>query len=146
MYDRSRLPPSKQVPLDREREFLIAEPVDSEAEELRVLPAEGPSREELSRQIEPPPPLALPAVEVERPVQWSISDLLVVTTGVAISLAGGTWMPPQVFAAVLGLVTLIFLLIVHLHPPESRLAKVIWGTLVFAYILAVVAAVLPRRL
>ena len=70
--------------------------------------------------------------------------MLVVTTGLAVSLAGGTWMPPEVFAAVLGLVTLIGLLIVHLHPPESRFAKLVWGTLVLSYIVAVVTAVVRQ--
>jgi hypothetical protein len=144
MHDKPRLPASVQHPLDREREFLIAEPVQDEAEELRILPAEGPSREELSRQIEPPPPLDLRPAETRRPTQWSISDLLIVTTGLAVSFAGGTWMPPEVFAAVLGLVTMIGLLVVHLHPPESRLAKLVWGTLVLSYIIAVVTAVVRR--
>ena len=59
---------------------------------------------------------------VERP-QFRISDLLIVMVGAAVGLAGGTWIPADLFAAILGLVTLVGLLVVHLVPPRTRLAK-----------------------
>ena len=72
--------------------------------------------------------------------QFRISDLLIVMVGAAVGLAGGTWIPADIFAALLGLVTLIGLLIVHLIPPRSHTGKVIWATVVLAYVTAVSAA------
>ena len=73
--------------------------------------------------------------------QFSVGDLLILTVGVAVGLAGGSWMPTDVFAAVLGLCTLLGLLVVSWRPPRSHLGKVLWATLVLAYVIAVFAAV-----
>ena len=91
-------------------------------------------------KLEPPPP--------ERPgrPQFSVGDVMIVMVGVAVGLAGGTWMPPDIFAAVLGLLTLVGLLLVHLYPPETHLAKLIWASLVLAYVMAVFAALLKPAL
>jgi len=75
----------------------------------------------------------------QRP-QFRISDLLIVMVGAAVGLAGGTWMAADVFAAILGLATLVGLLIVHLQPPRTHFAKVVWATVVLAYVMAVGAA------
>jgi hypothetical protein len=72
--------------------------------------------------------------------QFRISDLLIVMVGAAVGLAGGTWIAADIFAALLGLLTLIGLLIVHLIPPQSHTGKVIWATVVLAYVTAVGAA------
>ena len=80
-----------------------------------------------------------PRADQLRP-QFRISDLLIVMVGAAVGLAGGTWIPANIFAALLGLVTLIGLLIVHLIPPRSHTGKVIWATVVLAYVTAVSAA------
>ena len=66
---------------------------------------------------------------------------MILMVGVAIGLAGGSWMPTDVFAATLGLLTLVGLLVVSWHPPETHLGKLIWATLVLAYVIAVFAAV-----
>jgi hypothetical protein len=73
--------------------------------------------------------------------QYSVADLLIVMVGVAVGLAGGSWMPTDVFAAMLGLLTLVGLLVVSWRPPQTHLGKVIWATLVVAYVMAVLAAV-----
>jgi hypothetical protein len=111
-------------------------------DEFRVLPPEGHSREELSHFLEPPPSFQPPPPEpVARP-QFTLGDVLVVMVGVAVGLAGGTWMPADHFAAIMGLVTLLSLLAVHLYPPESHLGKLIWATIVLAYVMAVLTALL----
>ena len=110
-------------------------------EDLVLLPPEGMSREELERQFAEP----LKIEPEPRPPKWpqfSIADVMIVMVGVAVGLAGGSWMPTDVFAAALGLVTLAGLLVVSWYPPESHLAKLLWATLVIAYVLAVLAAVL----
>jgi hypothetical protein len=96
---------------------------DSPQDDGPVLPPDGPPRQELA----------------QRP-QFSVGDVLIVMIGVAAGLAGGTWMPADIFAAILGLVTLLGLLAVHVHPPRSRLGKLLWATLVLAYVMAVLAA------
>jgi hypothetical protein len=72
--------------------------------------------------------------------QFRISDLLILMIGAAVGLAGGTWGPADLFAAILGLITLIGLLFVHLFPPRSRTGKLVWATVVLAYVMAVAAA------
>jgi hypothetical protein len=32
-------------------------------------------------------------------------------------------------------------MVVHIYPPETRLSKVLWGTLVMSYLISVVAAI-----
>lgn len=81
----------------------------------------------------------------DRP-RFSIGDLLIVTVGAAVGLAGGTWMPADLFAAILGLITLLSLLLVHLFPPRSRAGKVMWAALVVGYITAVLAALIRSTL
>ena len=78
--------------------------------------------------------------------RFSIFDLLIVTLGVAIGLAGGTWIAADLFAAILGLITLFGLLLVHLFPPQTRFGKLIWAALVLGYIAAVFAALLKSAL
>ena len=95
-----------------------------------------------ARQIDPPVEFVLPPPEPAGRSQFSIGDVMIVMIGVAVGLAGGTWMPADVFAAVLGLVTLVGLFLVHVYPPESHLGKLLWATLVLAYIMAVFAALL----
>jgi hypothetical protein len=73
--------------------------------------------------------------------QFSVADVMILMVGVAAGLAGGSWMPRDLFAAVLGLVTLVGLLVVSWHPPQTHVGRLIWGTLVLAYVIAVAAAV-----
>jgi|GEM_PF-2958606 hypothetical protein len=110
-------------------------------DDFRLLPPEGHSREELSQLLKPPPTFQPPPEIAARP-QFTVADVLVVMVGVAVGLAGATWMRPDYFAAVMGLVTLVGLLAVHLWPPESHLGKLIWATIVMAYVMAVLTALL----
>ncbi|MDX1944769.1 MAG: hypothetical protein SFU86_05120 [Pirellulaceae bacterium] len=117
-------------------------PTSDPADEFPLRPLDCPSREQWSARLEPPPQPVLPPAEPPRRPQFSVGEVMIVMVGVAVGLAGGTWMPADIFAASLGLVTLFGLLVVHMHPPESRLAKLIWATLVLAYVMAVFAALL----
>ena len=141
MIDKPQLPPSPQASLDREQELILAQPVDEAADDnFPLQPSDCPSREQFSRGHEPIrlPELPLP----HRPrFQFSMSDLMIVTLGVATGLAGGSWISAELFAAVLGLVTLVGLMLVHANPPETHTGRLLWGTLVMAYVIAVAAAV-----
>lgn len=111
-------------------------------EDLVILPPEGPSREEIEYSLSPLPEYVPPPKPPSARPQFSLADVMMVTFAVAAGLAGGSWMPSDVFAAVLGLITLIGLLVVHLHPPETHAAKLVWAALVIAYVMAVFAALL----
>ncbi len=110
-------------------------------DEFKLRPPEGLGREKIEKSLDPP--LAVMPVEALRKneYQFRLTDILIVTAGVGLGLAGGSWMPRDIFAAVLGLITLLGLMLVHVYPPESRLGKVLWGTLVMAYLISVVAAI-----
>jgi hypothetical protein len=138
----NELPPEPQLELKPALPEKVVQPADTPADELVVQPAEGLSREELSRQLEPPPAIVIPPTEIAGHSQFSIRDVMIVMVGVAVGLAGGTWVRADVFAAVLGLVTLLGLVLVHIYPPESHTGKLLWATLVLAYIVAVFAALL----
>lgn len=112
------------------------------SDEFVLRPPDGPGRERIERFLDPPPQLPPDPPPKPSEYQFRLTDLLIVTAGVAVGLAGGSWMRRDVFAAVLGLVTLLGLMAVHIYPPESRLGKVIWGTLVLAYLVSVGAAIL----
>jgi hypothetical protein len=94
-----------------------------EGDDFRLAPPDCPSREDWQRRLAPPVALEpTPPPPSEWP-RFGITDLLVVTAGAAIGLAGGTWMPADLFAAILGLATLVGLLLVHLFPPSREWAS-----------------------
>ncbi len=111
-------------------------------DDVRLLPPEGRSSEEMAQLLDPPAPFQPPPNEPAARPQFSVGDVLIVMVGVAVGLAGGTWMRPDHFAAIMGLVTLLGLLAVHLYPPETHFGKLIWATIVLAYVMAVLTALL----
>ena len=109
-------------------------------DQFHLQPPEGHSRHELSQLIDPPPDNRPPPPEPAARPQFSLMDLLILMIGVGAGLAGGTWMRSDLFAAVMGLVTLLGLLMVHVYPPETHVGKLVWATIVLAYVTAVLAA------
>lgn len=114
----------------------------TDEEELRIRPAEGPSREEISRQLEPLGNYVPQPDERAQRLQFTIADVLVLMSAMSLGLAGGTWVPVQLFAAVMGLVMLCGLVIVHVYPPEAHWARLLWWSLGLAYTVSVLVAVL----
>jgi len=115
--------------------------VQGSPDEFRLAQPDCPSRDDWQRALQPPRSLPAPDPPAPRH-QYSVGELMILMIGVAAGLAGGSWMPTDVFAALLGLCTLVGLLVVSWNPPETRLGKLIWATLVLAYVVAVFAAVL----
>jgi hypothetical protein len=114
-------------------------------EEFRLKQPDCPSRQEKLQEFDPLPSLpAVPAAAAPA-FQYSVFDLMIVMVGIAGGLAGGTWMPSDVFAALLGLVTLVGLALIHFVPPESHFARLLWGTLVLSYVVAVGAAIFKGK-
>lgn len=115
-------------------------PTPTPADEFVLRPPDGPGRQAIELFLDPPKiPESPPPAANE--YQFRLTDLLIVTAGVGLGLAGGSWMPRDMFAAILGLVTLLGLMLVHLYPPETRQSKVLWGTLVLSYLISVAAAI-----
>jgi hypothetical protein len=111
-------------------------------DDFKLRPPDGPGRERIERFLEPSPLAAMPVDPPPKSeYQFRLTDILIVTAGVGLGLAGGSWMPRDIFAAILGVITLIGLMVVHIYPPETRLSKVLWGTLVMSYLISVVAAI-----
>ena len=122
-------------------EFVIHPAADCDSESVVLQPPDCPSHDDWSRHLNrPSEPEPLPPPAPRWP-QFSLSDIMILTIGVAAGLAGGSWMPTDVFAAVLGLATLVGLLVVSWQPPETHLGKVIWATMVISYMVAVGAAI-----
>ena len=115
-------------------------PNDEADEQFRLRPPDCPSREEQLLEFEPFPPLPAVPIPAAPTFQFTVFDLMIVMVGVAGGLAGGTWMPSDIFAAILGLVTLLGLALIHFFPPESHFAWLMWRTLILAYLVAVGAA------
>jgi hypothetical protein len=113
----------------------------AKVDDVVLRPPDCPSREELERGFREPVQLPAPEPVQQPPLQFSVRDLMILMVGVAAGLAGGTWMPTDVFAAILGLATLAGLLLVSWRPPETHLGKMIWASFVVAYFLAVLVAV-----
>jgi hypothetical protein len=111
-------------------------------DDFRLAQPDCPSREDWPRRLEPQIAIVPPPSPPSEWPRFGITDLLAVTTGAALGLAGGTWMRPDLFAAILGLFTLLGLLLVHLFPPQTRLGKMLWAALVVGYITAVVATLI----
>ena len=117
-------------------------PENETGDQFRLRPPDCPSREAKLHELDPPHPLPVFTIPTAPPFQFTVFDVMIVMIGVAGGLAGGTWMPSDIFAALLGLVTLLGLAIVHFIPPQSHFAQLMWGTLVLAYVVAVGGAIL----
>lgn len=124
----------------------MPEESSADSDDFTLRPPDGPGRERIERFLDPPPQLPPDPPPKTSEYQFRLTDLLIITAGVGLGLAGGSWMRRDIFAAVLGVVTLLGLMLVHIYPPESRLGKVVWGTLVLAYLVSVGAAILRPAL
>jgi hypothetical protein len=115
-------------------------PPAANADELNLLPPDCTSRAEAEQRRRLPIKLPQRPPAPRPKLQFSIRELFIVMMAVSVSLAGGNWMPADIFAAVLGLATLAGLFVVTWNPPETRVGKLMWAILIIAYLIAVITA------
>ena len=78
----------------------------------------------------------------ENKFRCSIADLMILTFGISLGMAGGTWIHPGLFSLLLGLIMLGGLAIYNIDPPETHRMKIAWASLLAGYISSVIAAMI----
>ncbi len=109
-----------------------------EAEE-RLLPVEGPSAEELARDPRPAAPLSAPP---EEHPTFTLRDVFLAITVVAVGLALARFAPPAWLALVVGITTVVVLLGFPLFGGEERIKVLAALILLALYASLALAAVL----
>ena len=74
-------------------------------------------------------------------VSFSLWELIVTTTFIAVGLAGVSWLPPGVFAGLSGLLALAFLIFLNRLTEPSRGLLLVGWTVIIVYISAAVMSV-----
>jgi hypothetical protein len=119
---------------------------DDDAMAQRIAPPEGKSAAEIRAEIAAS---ELPAVELAEkwraafesttePTRFSLGEMLAVVTIVSLAMAGVRWLPPPLFAGIVGFAMFGWLIWLSLWSIEARVAKLIWWSLLVAYLLALV--------
>jgi hypothetical protein len=120
----------------------------AEGEQFEVAPAEGKSLAQINLEQMPKPPDADDAEPIdeeksERPLQFSLRELLVLLTFAAIGLAIVRWLPAGYFAGASGLVAFIALLVGQFWKPKSFVVRaLIWAVVTVYFFAALGAAVI----
>lgn len=119
-----------------------------ETHDIRVAPAEAPSREEAERAMHERPKLPLSDADRQviddqtRRVRFNIRELLATTTVIAIGLAGVRWLPMGWFAGLSGIVVLAMLLALIFREHVSREFRLVIVALIAVYLTAVAATLI----
>ena len=122
-----------------------------EDEKLEVAPVEGKSLAQINLEERPEPEdrddAELTGSEnSERPLQFSLRDLLVLLTFAAIGLAIVRWLPAEYFAGASGFVAFIALLVARVWNPKSFVVRaLIWAVVTTYFFAALGAAVMQWR-
>jgi len=72
----------------------------------------------------------------DSPTQFSLRDLFVLTTIVAVELAGLRWFGSRGLAAVIGFAAVVWLFIIAVYQLKSPFGRLLFWSLVIGYILA----------
>ena len=130
---------------DRDR---VMEGVDHEqTEDVRLQPPTGKSRSEVAAEMimeDAAKSISAQRLETE-PVeraQFSIRDMLLLTTCGAIGASGGYWIPAGLFAGLVGLSMLLVITVMTLTSPELRLLRTVWWCFSALYLSAAFAAII----
>jgi hypothetical protein len=149
MVDRQQHPSNRARRLRPATSYVRAESADDEIP--NVAPAEGKSLAQIN-QAELPEPEDWDETEPtggensERPLQFSLRDLLVLFTFAAIGLAIVRWLPGGYFAGASGLVAFVALLVARVWNPKSFVVRaLIWAIVTIYFFAALGAAVMQWR-
>jgi hypothetical protein len=129
--------------------LVVAEPQDSADQfEVGLLPPAGKSRAVLEAEMNGQFPAKLPLADNERiaakreTFRFSLRELMAFTTFAAFGLSGASWLRPDLFAGVVGLVVSLSLLLIAFRPPQTRIMKLAWTCAIVIYLFAALVAVL----
>jgi hypothetical protein len=117
-----------------------------DAQSERIAPPEGKSFAEIRAGIEatvmPPAGSAcerqVGIASSAEATRFSLGEMLAVVTIVSIGMAGVRWLPPPVYAGIVGFVMFGLLIALSLWNVEARLAKLIWWSLLMVYLLSLI--------
>jgi hypothetical protein len=117
----------------------------AEADEQAFIlaPPDGMSEAERLLRSRTYPPVSDGAMPPRRRFQFTIAGLMTMIFFVALGLAGRSWMPSTLFAGLLGLLTAFCLWWVIARPPETSAARLVWWGILLAYIVAILATLIP---
>jgi hypothetical protein len=135
------------LPAEDMSEYFVAECAEpDDPNDIRLLPPEGKSKDEIAAALEDVAKLPLAdqdrAMAARKPFRYSLLELMTLTTLACLGLAAATWMPLDIFAGVAGIVFLLALAWFRLRPPQSRMSQLVWYVVGAIYVLSAFAAVL----
>ena len=109
-------------------------------DDVRLQPAADLPPSDLLRRAEYWLNLALLRAPRRERFQFHIADLMLMTVAVSIGIAGGLWVPGVLFAAVLGVLTLVGMALDMVFEISDRRFNVFWLACIVAYLVASLAA------
>ena len=108
-------------------------------DELKLAPPQADASDRETGQLDPAgnnrggPPK-------EPPIQFSLGEFLLVFGIVSVGLSGLSWMGPQVFAGICGVIALAVFVVAMVWKPEAPLFHLVWYALMGLYAIAIVFA------
>ena len=119
---------------------------EADEQELALASPDGMSEAERLLRSRTYPSVSDVESAPRRGFQFTIAGLMTMTFFVALALAGRHWMTPTVFAGLLGLLAASCLVWVIARPPETTAARLIWWGILLAYLVAILATLIPAGL
>jgi len=116
---------------------------EADEQEFTLAPSDGMSEAERLLRSRTYPPVSEGETPPRRGFQFTVAGLMTMTFFVALGLAGRSWMPPTLFAGLLGLLMVFCLVWVIARPPETAAARLVWWGILFAYVVAILATLIP---
>ena len=116
---------------------------ETDEQKFTLAPPDGMSEAERLLRSRIYPPVLGGESPPRRGFQFTVASLMAMTFFVALGLAGRSWMPPTVFAGILGLLTACSLVWVIARPAETAAARLVWWGILLAYIVAILATLIP---
>lgn len=117
---------------------------ESPSDDFRVLPPDGPSRAEQEDRFRDPPDLSDPQAQLRdeqrRSRQFTLREMLLLTTFATIGIAGVRWLPEGGFAFAAGLAALAVLFV----NTQNRVLQTATWALVIIYATATFVTIVSK--